>query len=79
MIAKANERIALLNITGKTLKFVIAKLLIHLLKANSLLPQIYFWVCRSSSTEYALHYLIKKIQFSWNIKEIATVFSLDTN
>lgn len=60
-IVKAYWPIALLNTIGKALEFIIVNRISYLVETFGLLPPNHFGARRSSSTEYALYYLVERV------------------
>lgn len=60
-LSKAYCPIALLNIVGKALEFVLAKRITYLAKTYQLLSPSNLGARRASLTKHALHYMTKRI------------------
>lgn len=76
-LVKTYHFIALFDIIEKIFKSRIARKINTITKIYHLLSNTYFGGRKNTSTEYAIHFLIKKIYATWNQKEKASILMLD--
>ena len=69
--------IALLNIMSKIMKFIVVKRINYLIETYNLLSITHMKVKKTMSIEHALHYIIEKVQTTWNENMMISIMLLN--
>ena len=69
--------IALLNIMSKIMKFIVIKRINYLIETYNLLSITHMKVKKTMSIEHALHYIIEKVQTTWNENMMISIMLLN--
>lgn len=76
-LVKAYRPILLLDTIGKTFESILARRISAITEIHHLLPNTHFSGRRNTSTEHAVHFLIKKKYAAWDRGEEASALMLD--
>ena len=78
-IPKGYRSIALLNIIGKTMEFILAKRIAYLAEIYHLLPVTHMRDRRLRLCEHGIYYLLERIYQAWNSDKVVTLLLLDVS